>query len=288
MVVGLFALGLTSVVLFHDRMPVVSTLALLAVLGAWYGSLQHEVVHGHPTPWARLNVALVGTPLGLIFPFWLYRSDHLEHHATEELTDPISDPESAYLLEARWDATSSPIRALRRCNTSLIGRMAIGPAFVIAGVARELARRIVDDDRRWATVRFLTADAAVLGVSHWLGLPAWQFAVGFGYCGLSLTLVRSFAEHRAASDGPHTAVVNSRGFWALLFLNNNLHVDHHRHPGAAWYRLPALHRTSSVGDLDAVFADTYSGYFEVFRRFLVHPIGPVVHPIDRAPADRAA
>lgn len=132
MVVALFALGLTSVVRFHDRMPVVSTLALLAVLGAWYGSLQHEVVHGHPTPWARLNVALVGTPLGLIFPFWLYRSDHLEHHATRELTDPISDPESAYLLEARWDATSSPIRALRRCNTTLIGRMAIGPAFVMA------------------------------------------------------------------------------------------------------------------------------------------------------------
>ena len=36
---------------------------ILGVLAAWYGSLQHEVIHGHPTPWGRVNVALAAAPL---------------------------------------------------------------------------------------------------------------------------------------------------------------------------------------------------------------------------------
>ncbi len=102
-VAGCIAAGLGAVVLVHDRLPLPITLVLLALLGAWYGSLQHEVVHGHPTPWPRLNVSLVGAPLGLVYPFWLYRADHIEHHATSELTDPDLDPESAYLHTTDWD-----------------------------------------------------------------------------------------------------------------------------------------------------------------------------------------
>ncbi len=161
--------------------------------------------------------------------------------------------------------------------------MVFGPGFAIAAVARRLTRHLIDDDRRWIAIRFLCADVLVLLGAQWLGLPAWEFALGFGYMGMSLTLVRSFAEHRAELDGPHTAVVNSRGFWALLFLNNNLHVDHHRHPGVAWYRLPALHR-GAAGNSGTAGTDTYGGYLEVFRRFLVRPIAPVVHPLERTPA----
>ncbi len=279
-VAGCIAAGLAALLVVHDRLPLPITLVLLAVLGAWYGSLQHEVVHGHPTPWPRLNVSLVGAPLGLVYPFWLYRGDHIEHHATTELTDPDRDPESPYLHRAAWDTAPQLLRMLLTWRCTLLGRMVLGPGFAIASVGRRLAGHVIDDDRRWITIRFLCADVMVLVGAQWLGLPAWEFALGFGYMGMSLTLVRSFAEHRAALDGPHTAIVNSRGFWALLFLNNNLHVDHHRHPGVAWYRLPALHRVAARS-AGTVHIDTYSGYLEVFRRFLVRPIAPVVHPLER-------
>jgi fatty acid desaturase len=282
-VAGCLAAGLVSLLFVHDRLPLPITLVLLAVCGAWYGSLQHEVVHGHPTPWARLNVSLVGAPLGLVYPFWLYRADHIEHHATSELTDPDRDPESAYLRTAEWDSAPEFLRVLLRCNRTLLGRLVLGPGFAIVSVGRRLTRQVIDDDRRWITIRFLSADVMVLLGAQLLGLPAWEFALGFGYMGMSLTLVRSFAEHRAGLDGPHTAVVHSRGFWALLFLNNNLHVDHHRHPGEAWYRLPALHRRAAR-TAGTAGTDTYSGYLEVFRRFLVRPIGPVVYPLERTPA----
>lgn len=35
---------------------------------AWHGSLQHEVVHGHPTRWRWLNRALVFPSLWLWMP----------------------------------------------------------------------------------------------------------------------------------------------------------------------------------------------------------------------------
>ena len=44
----------------------------------------------------------------------------------------------------------------------------------------------------------------------------------------SLTQLRSFVEHRAHTvPGLRTVVVETNLFWALLFLNNNLHIAHH-------------------------------------------------------------
>ena len=47
---------------------------------AWHGSLQHEVVHGHPTRWRWLNRALVFPSLWPWMPFEVYADTHLRHH----------------------------------------------------------------------------------------------------------------------------------------------------------------------------------------------------------------
>ena len=68
-----------------------------AYLLCFYGSLQHEAVHGHPTRSALFNEALVHLPIGLVFPYRRYKCSHLTHHNNDHLTDPVRDPESFYL-----------------------------------------------------------------------------------------------------------------------------------------------------------------------------------------------
>ena len=104
--------GFGAVLVWHDRLPIAATLVALAVLGGWYNSLQHEVIHGHPTPWRRVNSALVIVPLGLVVPFAEYRDIHLAHHREPELTDPALDPESFYVSAETWRRSGAPRRAV--------------------------------------------------------------------------------------------------------------------------------------------------------------------------------
>lgn len=279
------AVGFVGTIITHDRMPSLVTIGLLGVFAAWYGSLRHEVVHGHPTPWRRANAALVAVPLSLTESFSHYRDVHVLHHATGDLTDPWDDPESSYLCRSAWRDAHPVVRAIRIANTTLAGRLVFGPWIAAAAVGRDLHRHWAEGVGRWATVRFVAADAVVLGVVVASGLPIWEYVVGAAYLGTSLTLVRSYAEHRAVADGSRTAVVHGRGFWALLFLNNNLHVTHHRQPGLAWYRLPAANAASDADRVAAAGAGLYRGYSEIFRRYLFRPLCRAVDPLDREPAD---
>lgn len=276
--------GFLATVASHARVPAAVTIGLLGVLTAWYGSLRHEVVHGHPTPWARVNTIMVAPPLGLTEPFWHYRELHIRHHLSDDLTDPIRDPESQYLRRADWHDAAPLVRAARLANTTLAGRMIVGPWFGVIAVTRNLAAAWSAGRQRWAIVRFLLGDVLVLAVVWRSGLPLWEYVLGVAYLGTSLTLVRSYPEHRAVPEGSRTAVVAGRGFWALLFLNNNLHVTHHRRPDLAWYRLPAAHAGSDADDVAAGGAGLYRGYGEVFRHHLFRPLSSVVDPLDRESA----
>src|ERR1700761_7465626 len=70
-----------------------------SVLLAWYGSLQHETIHGHPTSSKRFNTLLGVLPLSLWIPYAVYRETHLRHHrhGGRYLTHAEHDPESFYL-----------------------------------------------------------------------------------------------------------------------------------------------------------------------------------------------
>ncbi len=129
-----------------------------------------------------------------------------------------------------------------------------------------------------AVLAHLCAVAMVLLVVVRSGLPLWEYIVGVAWFGWSLTLVRSFVEHRSVEDGSPAAVVPSNWFFSLLFLHNNLHHTHHRQPGLAWFRLPAAHAASGCEPEVVAGAGWYRGYGEIARRFWARPVISPVHP----------
>jgi fatty acid desaturase len=102
-----------------------------------------------------------------------------------------------------------------------------------------------------------------------------RYVLCFVYPGVALSLLRSFAEHRADPDpARRVAVVERAPLLGLLFLNNNLHAAHHAWPGAPWFRLSGLyaaHRERLLGGL------VYDGYADVVRRFLLRPHDQIEH-----------
>ena len=76
-----------------------------------------------------------------------------------------------------------------------------------------------------------------------------------------------------------TVIIEDRGFFAFLFLNNNLHVVHHMHPGVPWYRLPALYRRGKERFCQVNDGYVYRSYGEIFRRFFWKAKDPVPHPL---------
>src|ERR1700729_1505215 len=51
--------------LYFNTLPLWLSAPLGSVLLTWYGSLQHETIHGHPTRSRRLNSVIGGFPLSL-------------------------------------------------------------------------------------------------------------------------------------------------------------------------------------------------------------------------------
>lgn len=253
------------------------------VLLAWHGSLQHEAVHGQLAPWRWLNDAIAWPPLGLWLPFPLYRASHRAHHDFEILTEPWRDPESFYVDRATWRRLPGPLQGLLIAHNTLLGRLVLGPFLVIGQFLWAEARALARGERS-SRAAWLWHLPAVLPVIFWVvevcAIPLWQYVVLFVLPGTSLTLVRSFAEHRAAGTPlERTAVVESGRFFSLLFLNNNLHYAHHKRPDLPWHALPAYYRAHRARLLaengGLLYAD---GYREICRRFFLRPIDDPAHP----------
>lgn len=276
-----WAAALVGVLAAHRSLAWPLTITLLSLLGGLQMSLQHEAIHGHPTPWRQVNVALVGAPLYLWCPYRLYRISHLQHHVAA-LTVPGDDPESYHVSAAAWRDAGPVMRAVWTVNRTLAGRLIIGPWLSIGRMARTAVTSIARDPaarRTWAVHLALAATCVwlVVGIA---GLPAWQYVVGYVWGGTAWTNLRSFVEHRFTDDDAVTpcAVVRSNALLSLLFLNNNLHHTHHAVPGAAWYRLRRLHDELGSSALAREGAGWYHGYVDVARKHLFRPFGTPVHP----------
>lgn len=269
------------------QMPPLLVAALGGWLLAWQGSLQHETIHGHPTPWRRVNHLLGCPPLNLWLPYERYRALHMAHHATEHLTVPGHDPEARYL-----DGHAGPFsRLAARITATLLGRLTLGPPLEIAGFLATEAKAALADEpgvrQAWALhlVWVAAITAWLVGVC---GLGLGEYLLCFVYPGAALSLLRSFAEHRADPvPGRRIAVVENAPLLGLLYLNNNLHAAHHAFPAASWRELPGLYATHRSALLAANGGLVYRGYGEVFRRFLLAPHDAVVHPQHGAVAPEA-
>ncbi len=265
------------------RLGLPVALPLLAVLSAWYMSLQHELLHGHPTRWPRVNAWLGAAPLAVWFPYGVYRRSHLQHHCDYDLTRPWADPESFFVGEHAWTAKGAPMRALLTFRNTFVGRVTIGPAFAIATVLREAAARIRAGDRR-DLPGWLAHGAALAVLLLWLdracGIAPAVLLLGASYPALSLSAIRSFHEHRVAVDPAQRSVINEAAWpWRLLFLNNNFHAVHHDLPGVPWFALGQVYARRRADYHVRNGGYLVRGYGEWLGRFAWRPVAPVAHPL---------
>ena len=260
---------------------------LLAPIGGMLvciqGSPQHEAVHGFPFRARWANTLLLGLPLSLWMPYGVYRTTHLVHHRDQDLTLPGVDPRSYYIDTTRWAALPRWHRSLLEASNTLLGRLLLGPWIATAANFRQGARDIIAGDadaiRDWSVY-------AIGLVMLWIwvvaicGLNPLVYVLCFAYPGTALTLLRSFAEHRAADNpGTRTAIVEDGWFFGLLYLFNNYHVVHHDEPGLPWYRRPARYRERRDAYLAANGGYVFDSYATIARRYLLRRKEPVVHPL---------
>lgn len=277
-----------ALVWFHADLPMWLWVPLAAWTSAWWGSVQHEALHGHPTRSRWLNTTLATPPFWLWLPFERYRQTHLTHHRDERLTDPLDDPESRYACPLAWARMGRIERAAIRAQTTLLGRLLLGPPWSIARFWADEIKAMLAGRRDfvriwlWHALFVAVLLAFAMGVA---GMPLWQYVLGFVYCGTALALVRSFAEHRANSAvEKRTAIVERAPLFGLLFLHNNLHVVHHKWPSVPWYRLPKLYRENRAVLIAENGGLLYEGYTDVFRRFFLRRHDVPVHPLGRVPS----
>lgn len=267
-----------------------------AVINAWlllplliigltlYSSLQHEVIHGHPGRSQRLNDALVFPAWGLSIPYQRFRTMHLQHHQDENLTDPYTDPESYYVSSGRWDSLSPWYRRLLMINSTISGRLLLGPAVQLwCFYKRELItmrRRDAAILRAW----LLHALGMLPVISYLLLVPeeVQQFLLVYAlasYASLSVLSIRTFAEHQAIQQqGCRSVIIEDRGLLAFLFLNNNFHALHHAHPRMPWYRLPAVYRRRRAAILERNGGYCYTNYRALFTQYWWRAKEPIAHP----------
>lgn len=277
--------GFFGVTFFWQSLPVVVVIGFGGWLVAWHSSLQHEVIHGHPTRNRLINDAIGWPPLSLWLPYAIYKEGHLTHHRDEHLTDPIEDPESSYFTQAAWERMGRIGKRLAAWNTTLLGRLTIGPLVMIVNfLAQELAL-VLRGDRQRAALWFRHAIGVAI-VLAWVvvvcGMPIWLYLLGFVYVGAALSRLRAYAEHRYADKhDERTAIVENSPLFGLLFLYNNLHVLHHKRPGLPWYQIPFLYRRHRDFLVAVNGGLVYDGYADVARRFMLKPHDDPRHPLYR-------
>lgn len=274
---GLWALGITWAYMLWAPLGFVLTTVMIAL----HSSLTHEMVHGHPFRAPGLNEALMFPCLGLFVPYRRFRDLHLAHHRDSRLTDPYDDPESNYLDPTVWAGMSGVARGLLQFNNTLLGRLLIGPAFGIHGLVTGDARRIAQGDTRVSRAWLLHLPGVLIVLaSVWAAaMPLWLYVVA-AYGAWSLLKIRTFLEHRAHEiSAARTVVIEDRGFFALLFLNNNYHVVHHMHPCLPWYALPGQFRAERARYLARNGGYYYRSYADIFARYFLRAKDPVPHPL---------
>lgn len=261
-----------------------ASILALALVIAFHSSLQHEAIHRHPTRHAGWNEALVFLPIGLLVPFRRYRDMHIGHHADSRLTDPYDDPESYYLALYDYRRLPRAVRTLLAWNNMLVVRMLIGPLVSATGflLSEWRAATHAGDGTarplRLAWGLHAIGLVAVAGIVHFgFGMPGWAYLAS-AYLALSLLAVRSFCEHQWAEAPDGRTVIVERSLLGFLFLNNNIHLVHHKHPGLPWYELPAVYRARRAEWQAINDGYVFRGYRAVLREFGLRQKEPVAHP----------
>ncbi len=280
LIAACYGLWIAAAFLLWPLYPL-AALITMALMAALHSSLVHECLHGHPTRNKAVNEALVSIPLSLVYPYRRYKATHLAHHHDERLTDPFEDPESYY--KARWLHEKMPrwFQRLLVVNNTFLGRIILGPVLGGGGFLASEARLVVQGNERARLAWGLHLIALVPLLSAlWLaGIPIWLYVVAVAWPSLSIISIRTFAEHRWHETPEGRTIIVERSPLSFLFLNNNLHIVHHRLPQAPWYELPRLYRERR-DEWHAINGGyVFANYLELLRLYGLMPKEPVVHPV---------
>ena len=271
-----------SLLLGYKALPAGLGQVGLVLVAAWHLSLQHELLHGHPTRNASLNHLFGVFPISVWYPFAVYRDSHLIHHRDAQLTKPGLDPESNYVTATAHQQLAPAWRALQWAQRTAMGRFLIGPLLAISSAWWQLAttpwRRDFTYVGNWLLHLLL-----LLPMLWWAnavaGLTPLHYLLGIAYPALGLAMLRSFYEHRPGALPAHRIVINEAAWpWRLLYLNNNYHAVHHAHPGLAWYRIPAAYRADRDGYLQRNGGFLVKGYGRLLWRHALRPVDSPIHP----------
>jgi fatty acid desaturase len=273
--------------LAYSRWPLAIVAPLVAVLITLHSSLQHEIVHGHPTRWPAVNRLLAIVPLSLWLPFERYQVLHRTHHIDERITDPLDDPESFYLTPERWARLGPVARFFLEVQQTLAGRLVVGSYWRIGmflhAEARGLAADINDVRAIWLE-HFAWCALVILWVKFVCGIPLWVYVFAMVIPANALLLIRSFAEHRARPFArQRIAIVEDSWILGPLFLFNNLHALHHEQPTIPWYQYYRHYRAARERLIAENGGLVYRTYFDVARRFLFRRHDELPHPSGRVP-----
>jgi len=274
--------GWLGTLFFWRQIGTVPATLLMIWWCAWYMSLQHELIHGHPTPWPWVNRLFGYAPLAVWYPYKLYRDSHLRHHVDFHLTMPALDTESYYVSPAVWASMSKPMQKLHWLNKTFWGRMLVGPLLSISGAWSQVVRQPLKGN--WSYVPMWLIHFAMLGAMLWaidayFGVSPLYYLLAISYPAQSIAKIRSYYEHRPAEDHKQRIVINEAGpVFRLLFLNNNLHLVHHDFPSLPWYLIPRVYQARRAAYIARSGGFFVNGYGELIRRFGFSPIDAPVHP----------
>ncbi|MBS0373095.1 MAG: fatty acid desaturase [Proteobacteria bacterium] len=275
----------------YGHWPLAVVAPLVALLLVLHSSLQHEILHGHPTRWRGVNALLGIVPLSLWLPYRRYHDLHLIHHINDRLTDPVDDPESNYWMPEPWARLGPVGRALVRAQLTFPGRVLIGPFWRLPRFLRaewSALRRDVRNTRRIWLEHLLWCVPVVLWVTVVCGMPFWVYLLAMVVPGNAILGIRSFAEHRARpAMRERTAIVERSWFLGPLFLWNSLHALHHEEPLMPWYRYQRRYRELRESLIAKNGGLVYRSYVEIATRFLWRAHDAPVHPTGGVPRDRA-
>lgn len=271
-------------VVFGDVLGEIATIAILIPLVVLWMSIQHELIHGHPTKWLVVNKILGYLPLAIWYPYALYRDTHLAHHNDDVLTLPDQDPESRYVTGGFWQDASKVQRALLWANKTLGGRLIVGAPLALVALLMTETRKVFHKGGQWGMwfLHVISVGGVLIVVDRYSAISAVQYVFLVSVPALSIAMIRSFYEHRPSKRPEHrTAIIESSGPLSWLFLNLNLHLVHHDLPRLPWFYLPRVYKARHEQWITRNDGFVFHGYLELARQHLIRPVDCPVHPAKR-------
>lgn len=264
---------------FYANLHAAFWLMLMVINLALFGSLCHELLHGHPSNSQKLNDAIGAPPLSL-YPYFDYKRTHLKHHTEEDLTKPGIDPESFFILARNWRQMSVWQQKLAWINMTLAGRLLMGPAraylALILNCRTDIRNRDTHAIRQWL-VYVISSALLLCLVVFMFKIPVGMYLLAV-YLGHAVIALRSFYEHQTHSCPRHRSVIMpSIKPLSFLYLYNNIHVVHHKYPGLAWYLISGEYQRNQQYYHQSNGGFSYPGYHG-WLKYLFQPVASPVFP----------